>query len=307
MRKFGHVIIFGVDGGGHFFREADTPEFDRIFENGAVTYGAITSFPSISAECWSSMMTGVSPLLHGRTNDMLGREAYPADSPFPTLYKRILSVYPGAEIAAYCDWTPLIYGLIEEGLGVKTLSLRDNELMEPVTQYIKEKKPDFLFIHSDSVDHAGHSCGYGTPEHIRQISIVDGYIGRVYDALTEAGMAEDTLFIAVCDHGGTCVPRPEGGFCGGHGGWTEGERKITVGICGRGIRKTQIEHMNIRDIASIVLWAFGIKAPEFDMDGWTSQIPEGLLTEDTPAYRDISCEKNAPPRISEKQHGTALL
>ena len=29
--------------------------------------------------------------------------------------------------------------------------------------------------------------------------------------------------------------------------------------------------------------------------------------EETPAYRDISGEKNAAPRISEKQHGTALL
>ena len=35
-----HVVILGVDGGGTGFREADTPNLDRIFENGSVTYKA---------------------------------------------------------------------------------------------------------------------------------------------------------------------------------------------------------------------------------------------------------------------------
>lgn len=308
LRKFKHVIIFGVDGGGHFFREADTPGFDRIFENGAVTYGAITSFPSISAECWSSMMTGVSPALHGRTNSILGHELYPDDSPFPTLYKRIREVYPDAEIGAFCEWTPLIKGLVEEGLNVEKLSMHDENLMEPIHDYIINKKPDFLFIHSDSVDHAGHSMGYGTEGHLSQISVVDGYIARVYDTVREAGMADDCLFMVVCDHGGTCDPRPEGGFGGVHGGWSVNEREITIGITGKGIAKGTIPEMNIRDIAAIVLWAFGIKAPAFDLNGWTSQIPAGVLVqEEVPAYRDISCEKNAAPRISVQQHGTALI
>lgn len=307
MRKFKHVVIFGIDGGGHFLREAETPNFDRIFAGGAITYNALTSFPSISAECWASLMTGVSPALHGRNNSILGSEVYPDDSPFPTLYKRIRAAYPDAEIGAFCDWTPLINGLIENGLKVEKLSLHDNELMEPLCNYIREKKPDFLFIHSDSVDHAGHSMGYGTEEYLKQISIVDGYVACVYDAIKEAGMEDDCLFMVVCDHGGTCDPRPEGGFCGGHGGWTVNEREISFGIKGKGIKKGMIPEMNIRDIAAIVLWAFGIERPAFDLNGWTSQIPAGICDEKLPVYQDISAEKNAAPRISAQQHGTELI
>lgn len=302
MRKYKYVVIFGIDGGGHFLREAETPNFDRIFADGAVTYNALTSFPSISAECWASLMTGVSPVLHGRTNTVLENEIYPDDSLFPTLYKRIRTACPEAEIGAFCDWTPLIDGLIEDGLNVKKLSLRDNELMEPVCCYIREKKPDFLFIHSDSVDHAGHSIGYGTEEYLKQISVVDGYVAGIYDTIRASGMEDDCLFMVVCDHGGTCEPRPEGGFSGGHGGWTVNEREISFGIRGRGIRKGIIPQMNIRDIAAIVLWAFGIERPAFDLNGWTSQIPAGICEQEVPAYRDISAEKNAAPRISARQH-----
>ena len=45
-----HVVIVGVDGAGTFFQNADTPNLDRIFENGAVSYTALTSNPSISAQ-----------------------------------------------------------------------------------------------------------------------------------------------------------------------------------------------------------------------------------------------------------------
>ena len=35
-----HVVVVGVDGAGGWFKDADTPNFDRIFQNGAVTYRA---------------------------------------------------------------------------------------------------------------------------------------------------------------------------------------------------------------------------------------------------------------------------
>ena len=67
-RKYRHVIVVGIDGAGAFIREARTPCFDRIFAGGAVTYRALASRPTISAECWGSMLLGVGPEVHGLTN-----------------------------------------------------------------------------------------------------------------------------------------------------------------------------------------------------------------------------------------------
>ena len=58
-RKYSHVIVIGVDGAGAWFKDADTPNFDRIFAKGAVTYRALSSKPTISAECWGLMLIGV--------------------------------------------------------------------------------------------------------------------------------------------------------------------------------------------------------------------------------------------------------
>ena len=60
-----------------------------------------------------------------------------------------------------------------------------------------------------------------------------------------------------------------------------------------------IEEMNIRDLAAVVLYAFGIEPPEFDEKGWTSQIPTGLFDDNFPDYRDISHLTGAAPRISK--------
>ena len=55
-KPYSHVIVVGIDGAGSFIKDADTPNFDRIFGKGAVTYGGYASFPSISAECWGSKL-----------------------------------------------------------------------------------------------------------------------------------------------------------------------------------------------------------------------------------------------------------
>ena len=73
------------------------------------------------------------------------------------------------------------------------------------------------------------------------------------------------------------------------------------------INKTDIEEMNNRDRAAIVLYAMGIEPPDFDEKGWTSQIPEGLFADYKGEYRDISHLTGAAPRISKTQHTSELI
>ena len=121
---------------------------------------------------------------------------------------------------------------------------------------------------------------------------------------SDAGILDDTLFIVIADHGGANSPDGKGH----HGGWTDGEKYVTFAAAGKGVNAVEIEEMNIRDLASIVLYALGIGIPEIDEQGWTSQIPAGMFTDPAiPAYRDLSHLTGAEPRISKVPHTSELL
>ena len=113
MKKYSHVVVVGIDGAGAFIKEADTPEFDRIFADGAVSYDALASKPTISAECWGSMLLGIGPEVHKLTNSIVAKEEYPSDSAFPSLFKRIRNAYPEAELGSFCNWRPITDGMID--------------------------------------------------------------------------------------------------------------------------------------------------------------------------------------------------
>lgn len=302
-RKYSHIVVIGVDGAGSWFKDADTPFFDKIFNNGAVTYRALSSKPTISAECWGSMLIGVGPEVHKLTNNRVSVLPYPIWSKHPTVFRLIRNAYPKAELGSYCDWNPINKGIVEKGLGINKQTAKDKELTPLICNYIREKKPDFLFVHFDSVDGAGHSNGYGTTRHINAISEVDKLIGDVYSAIESADILEDTLFMVIADHGGTNDEKGKGS----HGGWTDEEKYVTFAAVGKDIKNGKIKEMNIRDLAAIVLYALGVDIPVFNEKGWTSQIPDGLFKDYKAEYRDISHLTGAAPRISKKHHKSELI
>lgn len=302
-RKYSHVIVIGVDGAGSWFKDAETPNFDNIFKKGAVTYKALSSKPTISAECWGSMLIGVGPEVHKLTNKRVSVLPYPIWSKFPTVFRRIRKAYPDAELGSYCDWNPITKGIVEKFMGVSHATARDKELTPMICDYILEKKPDFLFVHFDSTDGAGHKYGYATEKHISAIQEVDKLIGYVYEAVEKAEMLDSTLFMVIADHGGTNNKKG-----GSHGGWTDEEKYVTFAVAGKGVNNCEIEKMNIRDLAAIILYAMGVEAPAFDEKGWTSQVPEGIFDDSTlPKYRDISHLTGAAPRISKTHHTSEKL
>ena len=275
----------------------------KIFKDGAVTFSALSSKPTISAECWGSMLIGVGPEIHKLTNNKVSVLPYPIWSKHPTVFRRIRKAYPKAELGSYCDWNPINKGIVEKTLGVNKKTAGDKELTPLICDYIREKKPDFLFVHFDSVDGAGHGNGYGTKAHLSAINNVDSLIGDVYSAIKDAAILEDTLFMVIADHGGT----NNGDGKGSHGGWTDDEKYVTFAAIGKGLNAGEIKEMNIRDLAAIVLYAFGIDIPDFDEKGWTAQIPEGLFKDYQGEYRDISHLTGAAPRISNEHHKSELV
>lgn len=278
---YDRVVVIGVDGAGTFFKDTPTPHMDRIFQNGAVSYNVLTSIPTISAECWGSMLHGVTPEIHRLTNGIVDRLPFDPCSPFPSLFRMIRAAYPTAELASFSCWNPINTGIIEEGLDIYKDTAYDGPLTDKICDYVMTHDPKMLFVQFDEVDGAGHGYGYGSERHLAQITLTDTYIGRIHDAYEKRGFLASTLFIVTADHGGT-PPRGDG-HGGSHGGSTDAEKIVFWGAAGKTVIPGVIGDMEIRDNAAVCLKALGVTQP----DTWTARIPAHLFTDAVPTERPV--------------------
>ena len=257
-------VLFGVDGGGTFFEQALTPHMDKIFASGAISRRTLTEIPTISAECWGAMLHGVSRTDHQLTNWLVGARPYPVDSPYPSVFRVIREACPDAKMAAFSDWWPINYGIIEDDIDVYKFSARDYALIGPAIEYINNTDFTFIFFQFDSVDGMGHRYEYGSPEHLASITTVDRYIRAIVDAVEARGWGDETLFLVEADHGG---------LHHSHGGVSDEEKYVTFMAAGQGIQNGEIDGMEVRDTSSVILHALGLKQPE----SWTGRVPGGIF------------------------------
>ncbi len=276
-----HVVVIGVDGAGTFFKSADTPNIDKIFENGAVSYKCLTSAPTISAQCWGSLLHGVTPVFHKLTNSIVENTAYPTDSPFPSFFKVIRQNDKDAVLASFTHWNPINVGIVENDIDVHKMgNMDDRRLAQAICSYVKKNDPKALFVQFDETDSTGHSVGYGTKKHLEKITEVDGYIGQIYEAYEKKGLLDETLFIVTADHGGNGTS---------HGGLTDSEKYVMFAASGKSVEKGEIEDIEIRDTAAIVLYALGYDCPET----WTARVPSGLFKGVTASDRPVYVNKDS--------------
>lgn len=272
-----YAVIVGIDGMGNFNKDTDTPNMDRIFENGAYTYYGLSMYPTISAQNWGSMLIGSNPEIHNLTNNRADTRRY-ENKELPTLFSRVREAFPDAYLASYSHWNPINYGIIEEGLNVDKQTANDETLCGMIEKCI-EKKPKLLFIQFDDCDGAGHGNGYGTEAHFKSISKADEYVGRIYEAYRKAGILDKTLFTVIADHGG---------YIRGHGSYTDGEKYIYLALAGKTVKKGEIPFAQTKDINAIILHGFGLDIPEYDIMKYSSQIPENVFTDIESEYQKLS-------------------
>ncbi len=286
MNFYKYVAVIGIDGMGKFNSQTETPNLDRIFQGGAVAWSALSMNPTISAQNWGAMLLGAAPLVHKLTNSIVSNEHYTNDA-LPSVFKMIRESDPDCYLASVCNWNPINNGIVEEGIGVEKLTAKNDKELTPMIVGCVKKKPKFLFVQLDDVDGAGHSGGYGSQKHYEEIQRADGYTGEIYNAYEEAGIIDDTLFIVIADHGGVR---------NGHGGYTDTEKYVFLGLAGKGVNKNFIEYAETRDIAAIVLYALGLPIPEYNEEGFTSQIPEGIWEGTKPYYKKPLIKTVIPAR-----------
>ena len=123
------------------------------------------------------------------------------------------------------------------------------------SKYITEKKPVLTAICFDNPDHVGHVDGHDTPAYYAKLKELDGYVGRIVDAIKEAGIYDNSIIIVTADHGGINK---------GHGGKAMQEMETPFIIAGKNVKKGGIfdESMMQFDCASTVAFIFGLKQPQ---------------------------------------------
>jgi predicted AlkP superfamily pyrophosphatase or phosphodiesterase len=257
-----HVVVIGCDGFGSLgFTPTNAQVLRKLMREGAYTLRARGVMPTSSSPNWASMIMGAGPEQHGITSNDWQPDKFDiapvtvgSGGIFPTIYGLIREQKPNAFIACVHDWQgygrliePKVPDLLEH---VKGSALTANRAIE----VIRQRKPTFLFIHFDDVDHAGHESGWKSPAYFKAIEEVDALIGKVLATLEETGIRKETLVFMTADHGGKGTS---------HGGATMEEIEIPFILNGPGIiAGHEIKApVNTYDLAPTIAWIFNLKPP----------------------------------------------
>ena len=257
-----HVIVIGIDGmSAQGFKKANTPNMDKLVNNGTLCEFVRTVQPSSSSPNWASMLMGAGTEIHGITSNdwkTAGSELEPAAitdaGSFPSLLYVIRAQKPNAELGMIYNWDG--FGdLFEKNKANmdKTYPTQD-ATAEAIIDYIKTKKPLMLFTQLDEVDGAGHYYGHMTEGYLNAVTKVDSIVGRIVQAVKDAGIEDKTMIMIVADHGGVGLS---------HGGTSRKEINVSFVISGSGVKKgykAPIE-VYIYDVAPTVVFALGLKEP----------------------------------------------
>ena len=282
---YDHVVVFGVDGAGGFIKDVDTPNFDRIFDGGSITYDGLAQYKTESAQNWGSMIHGVRSCKHGLDNDLAGKQKY-TDTKYPSYFKVYGERHPDTYMVAINDWETVNYGIIEDNIpGMKKMNGGDYASQETKSKFWVEAEreidqrvselvideidndPKLIFMHFDAVDSAGHTYGSKSEQYRESIRYIDGLMGNIYDAMVNDGWKENTLFICVTDHG----HKPDGG----HGFNSRAVRYVTCAVNGHkgNVIAGEMGYYVTQDMAPIVLYALGEKQPE----SWDGSVPKNIF------------------------------
>ncbi|KAA0992462.1 alkaline phosphatase [Dyadobacter aurulentus] len=259
--KIEHVILIGSDGfGAYAFEKAKVPNLCKLMEEGSWTLKARTVMPSSSAPNGASMVMGAGLELHGYTKWGSQSPDLPAKvldeyGMFPTVYALLRKEKPNSEIGVIYEWDGIGYLFPKKAVYKDQNCDGDIALTKAATSYVKEKRPNFLYVHLHDVDSVGHNAGHDTPEYYAAIERTDTHIGTINQSIKDAGIMDKTVIIFTAD---------QGGINKSHGAITMQEMQIPWIISGPGIRKDNEVKESIMtfDTASTIAALFNLKQPQ---------------------------------------------
>ncbi|BFT71110.1 alkaline phosphatase family protein [Paenibacillus sp. P36] len=281
------VVVIGMDGGGvsvmpnapywetpnslkdQVGNRLVAPNIRNLIEHGAVSYSVKTTLPSSSSPNWGAMLTGVDYSKHQIGNSESELYYYSESSPYPSIFKKLREVMPDKKLAAFAGWPNILNGHIEPSVGVEIGTGTDEQDTASFVDYVNSGKAldtSLMFIHLDSMDHAGHDYGFYTKKYYEQLTKTDLNVGAIMNSLRDNNMLEDTLVVMLPDHGGgTENPDTTLGSATSHGQDSTLATTTFIAANGRTVATDQgkekiLQGGTTKDLNATVLKALGINA-----------------------------------------------
>lgn len=263
--KVEHVVLIGLDGlAGNTVEAADMPTLKAMMAEGAWTLKSRSVLPSSSAVNWAATYMGVPTEMHGyhtwgsRVPDFPSIEVG-ENGIVPTIFTAIRRHDAAARTVAYYEWE--VHKCLIDSIAVsyhKHIPMRDGkseDLTAAITAELEQGKPMFATVIYDSPDVEGHEFGWGSPEYMARLTVLDGHIAEIVEATKRAGTFDKTLFVVMADHGGINK---------GHGNTSADEMDAPLVFFGAGVKKGyKIESAVMRfDTAPTIAYALGVAQPD---------------------------------------------
>jgi uncharacterized membrane protein YbhN (UPF0104 family) len=233
--------------------EAKTPYIDRLHSEGISFTDMETVYPARTVTCFSSMLTGAPPALHGMRSNFAPRLGVQCESVFDVLRS-------AGRSGRLVGIAHLIDAFGEEDVRAVTAVMRnelvDRELCEIAKDVLREDDPELLVLQLISVDQTGHARGSYNDEYLRQIEDTDRVIEEFLEWCRARGYLEDSTVLITADHG-------QGIGIGGHGHMSRSEIKVPCIIWGAGVEPGQTvdERRSIMDIGATISYFLGVAPP----------------------------------------------
>lgn len=235
------VLLIGLDGLMYsYIDDVDDPGLDEPtlthFPKFALTKAFVGGYLntashqiSSSGPSWASILTGTWTDQHGVVSNNGAHAAVPG------IFSRLHTRNPALNFGSFSAWSDINTGhLVKDMAFVKrrvdgASRPEDLSVDEFVTRAVieelsdKESDLDFVFLHLDEIDGAGHDCGWCTL-YGKTLSATDARIGRLLEVISdrEQSRSEQWLVMLVADHGHR--------KSGGHGGDSVVERASFIGV-----------------------------------------------------------------------------
>jgi arylsulfatase A-like enzyme len=258
-----HVLLISIDGlRPDAIKRYGLATLQRLVAGGSSSLEALTVLPSNTLPSHTSMLTGVSPAVHGLTwNTHIPRRGVVG---VPTVFE--LARADGYHVAAFYAKSKFRHLDRPDSYDYRLAPLWNAEkwmatdVVPEAVLYLRHRRPNLIMVHIAEPDYAGHIFGWMGRVYGLAARRADAAVGELLAAAEAAYGAGAFTVIVTSDHGG---------HRRGHGSAEAEDRTIPWIAYGRGVAPGEAPAgIRTMDTAATVLWLLGLPVP-----GWVEGRP----------------------------------